>query len=165
MRMMSVCPFLTYSLTASAVWAPSHAAGPTCDCQTSRYGCFIPILCITVCTVAATSAGYGSPLLTTLMGRLCAENSSMTLSLLSGGYSWRVFSMFVANASTRPGCTGQRSMTLHFMLPDAPASASTPARGPSSLFRHFHSSLRLDPVVLQLYCGYCVNATALPPFP
>lgn len=48
----------------------------------------------------------------------------------------------------KPGCVPQRSMTLHSMPAPSPA-----------LWRR-KSSLRLLPVVLQLYCGYCVNATA-----
>jgi len=53
------------------------------------------------------------PLFTTDMGKLCAENSNTTLFLLSSGYSASFASMFWANASIKPGWTGQRSMTLH----------------------------------------------------
>ena len=69
--------------------------------------------------------------------------------------SWA--SMFWANASTRPGWTGQRSITLQVMEPEGSL--------PSNRVRHFHSSFSELPVVEHEYWGYCVNATARPPFP
>ena len=68
-------------------------------------------------------------------------------------------STFWAKASTRPGCTGQRSMTLQVMAPSGSVFL------PSKRFLHFHNSFSELPVVLQEYCGYCVKATALPPLP
>jgi hypothetical protein len=99
------------------------------------------------------------PLFTTLMGRLCAENRRTTLPLVSAGYVANCFSTFLAKASTRPGCTGHRSITLHVILPASFGSL------PSSLVLHFHNSFSELPVVEHEYCGYCVKATALPPFP
>jgi hypothetical protein len=52
-------------------------------------------------------------------------------------------------ASMNPLCTGQRSITLH----------SNASRNPVREAAR-HSSLRLDPVVLQENWGYWVKATA-----
>lgn len=52
-------------------------------------------------------------------------------------------------ASMNVGSVGQRSMTLQVN------SRCRPVRLAAR-----HSSLRLLPVVAQLNCGYCVNATA-----
>lgn len=54
------------------------------------------------------------------------------------------------HTSINPGCVPHRSITLHSI-----SGSSSPAL----LF--LNSSFRLLPVVLQLYCGYWVNAIAL----
>ncbi len=102
--------------------------------------------------------GRGIPRFTTLMGKLCAENIRSTSLRTSSGYVASCVSIFCANASTSPGCVGHRSMTLHFTPPPSGSF-------PSSRIRHFQSSFNELPVVEQLYCGYCVNATARPCFP
>src|SRR4051812_41907411 len=116
-RTRSVCPRLVYSSTVVAVCGPSQALGPTCDCQHSRYGLEKPSRFMTAHTVAATSAGYGSPRLTTDIGRLCAEKRITTSERRSAGYSESLASMLRATASTRPGCVGHLSMTLHWIVP------------------------------------------------
>lgn len=103
------------------------------------------------------------PLFTTLMGKLWAEKSKTTLFRTFSGYVSSCASMFFVNASTSPGWVGHRSITLHLIVPSGLLSASVPF--PSSLVRHFHNSFSELPVVEQLYCGYCVKATALPPLP
>ena len=50
--------------------------------------------------------------------------------------------------SMKPGCVPHLSITLHSMSPISPA------------FPFLNISFRLLPVVLQLYWGYWVNATA-----
>ena len=56
--------------------------------------------------------------------------------------------MFCANASTRPGCTGHRSITLQVMEPEGSVLEEP---FPSNRFRHFHSSFSELPVVEHEY--------------
>lgn len=88
-----VRPFFTYSATVSAVAAPNHGDGPTLLCHTRRYGFLNLNRSMTAHTVAATSAGYGSPRFTTDMGREWAVKRMVTSDLSDSGYACRVSSI------------------------------------------------------------------------
>lgn len=117
----------------------NHSWKYTFDCHTRQYGFLWFNSCITEWTVAPTSDGYESPLFTayfnnkqsidwflkkinrkfaacmTFKGSECAENSIMTLSLLSSGKCFNSSSILWTKVFTRSGCVDHLSMILHFI--------------------------------------------------